>query len=220
MAYNYSTPPEQIICQEDIEIEELQQELMKKRLKAQSMHKITFNQSKDFLDELLKFEFNEDTFKLVVVADSEQDVLISPMTNTFKSKKHNQLFYSDVGFEESDSDTRLEFSEQSKRCIHSTPTPQLSYNDSRKCSISSDLSVDTVISPNNIHNNLFSDLQNYSTYSNKRNFESFWQDYGYNDPIVQSPLTALKKRKLRNINNGVLENVPRLQSPVLLTKKS
>lgn len=219
MAYNYSTPPEQIICQEDIEIEEIQQDLMKKRLKAQNMHKITFNQNRDFLDELLNFELNEDTFKLVVVADGEQDVLISPITNSSKSKKHNQLFYSELGFEESDSDTRLEFSEQDKRCIHSTPTPQLSYSDSRKCSISSDLSVDTVISPNNIHNNLFSDLQNYSTYSNKRNFESFWQDYGYSDLIGQSPLADLKKRKLRNDNNSVLDDVPRLQSPVLLTKK-
>lgn len=219
MAYNYSTPQEQIICEEDIVIEEIQQELMKRRLKAQSIHKITFNQSEDFLDELLKFEFNEDTLKLLVVADTEQDELLSPIADSFKTKRYNQLFYSDGDFEENDFDTRFEFSEQHNRCIHSTPTPQLSYNDSRKCSISSDLSVDTVISPKNIKNNLFSDIQNYSSYSSKRNFESFWQDYGYSDPIVQSPLTALKKRKLRNVNNDVLENVPRLQSPVLLTKK-
>lgn len=221
MAYNYSTPPEQIIRQEDLEIEEIQQDLMKKRLKAQNMHNVTLNQpKKDFFDEFLKFEFNESTFKLIVVTENEQDILTSPTENTFNTKKYNQLFYSDVGFDESESETKLEFSEQQKRCIHSTPTPQNSYNDSRKCSISSDLSVDTVISPTNIHKGLFSDLQNFSTYSNKRNFETFWQDYGYSDTSVQSPLIALKKRKLRNVNNGVLENVPRLQSPVLLTKKS
>lgn len=221
MAYNYSTPPEQIIRQEDLEIEEIQQDLMKKRLKAQNMHNVTLNQpKKDFFDEFLKFEFNESTFKLIVVTENEQDILTSPTENTFNTKKYNQLFYSDVGFDESESETKLEFSEQQKCCIHSTPTPQNSYNDSRKCSISSDLSVDTVISPTNIHKGLFSDLQNFSTYSNKRNFETFWQDYGYSDTSVQSPLIALKKRKLRNVNNGVLENVPRLQSPVLLTKKS
>ena len=222
MAYNYSTPPDQVIQQDDIEIEDLQKDLIKKRLDCQNLSKNTVKADcLNSIDEYFKLEFNKESLKLIVVAGNNEDTTATPVENEYLSNMdHNQLFYSDLSSEESDLDTHLDFSEKYKRCIHSTPTPQVSYkSDSRKCSISSDLSVDTLISKQNYNENFLSSLQSYKTTNNLKSFQSFWQNCGYNDNFIKPASNIKKRRKLRNDNSESLKNLPRLQSPILFSKK-
>lgn len=221
MAYSYHTPQEQVIQENDIQ--ELQNELIKKRLESQKLNR---NYIKDentrFIDELFKFEFNEESLKLILVAGPDEDAFGTPVDyDCFSNLDNNQLFTSDISFDESDPETHLEFSDKYKRCIHSTPTPKAAYkSDNRKCSISSDLSVDTLITKNTFDSSFGCNLQSYATRHNKRNFESFWQGYGHDEQLVTSPSNILKKRKLRSVSSNTMEDVPRLQSPIMFNKKS
>lgn len=144
---------------------------------------------------MFKFEFNEESLKLILVAGTDEDAFGTPVDyDCFSNLDNNQLFTSDISFDESDPETHLEFSDKYKRCIHSTPTPKAAYkSDNRKCSISSDLSVDTLITKNTFDSSFGCNLQSYATRHNKRNFESFWQGYGHDEQLVTSPSNILKK---------------------------